>query len=357
MRKRILESVRHAIEDSDYDSLLIAGTQNIQYLTGFRGDNGFVIISPSQALLLTNQLYIEDARAAVDGPYDVIEMRESLSQSIQDFGSAELGNRLGFEHDKTTVASYTKLIKTLPDCVLVPTESVIEGLRISKDEHEIEAVRKAQTISERVFDEVLGLVGEGVEERELAMEIDYRFRLHGGEGPSFATIVATGRNTSKPHYVPSRNKIKTGDFVLFDMGTIVDSYASDMTRTIVFGSADSEQKKVYKAVLDAQTAALEVLKAGMACSEADHTARDVIDQAGYGEQFVHSLGHGVGLEVHEQPYLSKRSTENLVSGSIVTVEPGIYLPGWGGVRIEDMVVIRENGIENLVTVPKEFIEL
>ena len=179
----------------------------------------------------------------------------------------------------------------------------------------------------------------------------------GGERSAFETIVASGPNTSKPHALPTRRTVKKGDLVLFDMGTVVDGYCSDMTRTVVFGKADRKQKERYEVVLEAQMAALEGISAGMKCSDADFLARNRIEKAGYGPEFVHTLGHGVGLEVHESPRLSGSSGSVLKKGYVVTVEPGIYFPGWGGIRIEDLVVVTETGCQNLTEAPKELLEL
>jgi len=241
--------------------------------------------------------------------------------------------------------------------IAVPCEAIVEGIRECKEPLEIEAVKKAQRISEKVYTDVLALLREGVEEREIALEIDYRMRKLGGERSSFDTIVAFGANASMPHAVPTGRKLAAGDFVLIDMGTVVDGYSSDMTRTAVFGRADNLQRKVYHAVLAAQEEALARMKAGMETAEAYRIAFEVLDREGYAKEFVHSLGHGVGLEVHEIPRLSWRSNARLKKGSIVTVEPGVYIPGWGGVRIEDMALILDGGCENLTWTDKSLIEI
>lgn len=357
MKKLILKQVRDKMSELNIDSLIINGSSNIRYLTGFRGDFGYAVVTRSRAVFLTNPLYIEDARSSVADLFEIVEVEQDIFNNISSFGRSFWGNTTGFEEEKTTFASYFRLKKVLTGHKLIPTVNFIEEFRESKHDQEVDAVKRAQAVAELVFSEILSRVREGVEERDLAIEIDYRFRKAGGERPAFETIVTSGPNTSKPHAIPTRRKLKHGDFVLFDMGTIVDGYASDMTRTVVLGKADDEQRKVYAAVLNAQTAALEAVAPGTECAHVDSIARTVIDTAGYGDRFVHSLGHGVGLDVHENPYLSKRSKQELREGSIVTVEPGIYIPGWGGVRIEDMVLVKQGGCENLTGTPKELIEL
>ena len=357
MKNNTLQKIREKMGESGLDSLIIAGTSNIRYLTGFHGDYGYVVLSPSRALFFTNSLYIEDARASVSDGYELVEVKEEIFDSFSSFDSTVWGKSTGYESEKTTCATFAKLEKKLPGTRLVSTINIVEELRESKHEHEIEAIEKAQRISEQVLEYVLGLVREGVEECELAMEIDYQFRKHGGERSAFETIVASGPHTSRPHAVPTRRKIAHGDLVLFDMGTVCMGYASDMTRTVVFGRSSAEQKKVYGVVLDAQNAALEGVQSGMKCSDLDTIARTVIENTGYREHFVHSLGHGVGLEVHENPFISKRSKSFLHRNAVVTIEPGIYMHGWGGIRIEDMVVVLDGGCKNLTGASKNLLEL
>ena len=364
MKKLILKQVRDKMGESNVDSLIINGSSNIRYLTGFRGDFGYAVITRSHAVFLTNPLYIEDARSSVSDLFEIVEVEQNVFKNFGSFESSFWGKTTGFEEEKTTFAAHSRLKKALSGHRLIPTVNFIEEFRESKHDQEIDTVKRAQAITELVFSEILSLVREGVEERDIAIEIDYRFRKAGGERAAFETIVASGPNTSKPHAVPTRRKLQSGDFVLFDMGTFVDGYASDMTRTVVLGKASDEQRKVYGAVLDAQTAALEAVASGAECAHIDSVARSVIDSAGFGDRFVHSLGHGVGLDVHENPYLSKRSKVEthgraslLRERSIVTVEPGIYIPGWGGVRIEDMVVVKQHGCENLTGAPKDLVEL
>ncbi|MBN1290358.1 MAG: aminopeptidase P family protein [Candidatus Latescibacteria bacterium] len=357
MSHTILQKIRNKMGESDIDSLIISHTPNIRYLTGFSGDFGYVIISQKQALFYTNSLYVEEARNVVDEVFEVIELQDDIYKSFSELDASALGKRIGFESDKTTFTSYTKLKNTLSEFELLPQNNIIEGFREIKSSHEIEYIKHAQAISEKVYTRVLSMVKDGVEECDLAIEIDYLFRRSGGERSAFNTIVASGPNTSKPHAVGGRRKISPGDLVLFDMGTVVNGYASDMTRTVVFGKASREQKKVYNAVLNAQLAAIEGIHSGVKCADVDNIARKSIISEGYGDKFVHSLGHGVGLEVHENPVLSKKSEGFLQNNVVVTVEPGIYISGWGGVRIEDMIVVKDNRCENLTNISKTLVEL
>ena len=357
MRESTLQRIRQRMDETGIDSFIIGERPNIRYLSGFSGDFCYIVINRKRAVFFTNSLYIEEAGSTVSDSYEIAEVKDGIIKSLKSLDGSFWGKRIGFEEEKIPYSSYVKLKKLLHKHKLVPTAGIVEELREIKNNHEIENVKRAQEISERVFSHVLTLVREGVMELDLAMEIDYRFRQHGGECSAFETIVASGPNTSKPHAVPSKRKIHPGDFVLFDMGTVVDGYSSDMTRTVVLGKADDEQKNVYAVVLDAQNTAIDSIQTGLRCSQPDRTARDVIKKAGYHKRFVHWLGHGVGLEIHENPYLIGRSRRLLQKNALVTIEPGIYIPDWGGVRIEDMVVVKDNGCVNLTGVPKELIEL
>ena len=352
-----LDSILEKISESDLESFLVSKQTNVRYLTGFDGDYGYAVVGPQEPVLFTSTLYSEHAHSTVRKPFKVIEIKDDPVKTFAGLGVAFWGKRVGFEAETMTCAEFDKLKSSLEGIELVSTKNVVEELRMVKCAGEIGAITRAQRISERVFGEILEYMREGVEERDLANEIDYRFRKHGGERPAFDTIVAFGANSSKPHAVPSRKKLEPGDIVLFDMGTVCDGYASDMTRTVVFGMADAKVKEMYGIVCEAQKRALEGIKSGLKCSEADKLARDVIEKAGYADRFVHTLGHGVGLEVHEIPRLSHRSDYVLKRNMVVTVEPGIYIPGWGGIRIEDMAVVTGKGCKNLTKASKTLHEI
>ncbi len=239
----------------------------------------------------------------------------------------------------------------------VGTDKLIDGLRMKKTEYEVQAVTKAQRIAEKALDHILGFIKEGVTEREIALELDFFMLKNGAEDISFETIAISGANTSKPHGVPTDKRVQNGDFITMDYGAVINGYHSDMTRTVAVGEVGDEQVKIYNTVLQAQLKALSVLKAGIKCADADAAARDLIKAEGYGDYFRHSTGHGVGLEIHAKPNLSPLSKQVLEVGNIVTVEPGIYIPGKFGVRIEDMATITKNSCVNLTKSTKELVKL
>jgi len=359
MNNRTFELLKEKINESGLDSFLIGKKANIQYLTGFTGDNSFAVIGPEQASFFTSSLYSEHAQSTVREPFTVKETTVNIGifKSFADFGRELWGKRLGYEADSLTCLELSKLKASLKNVELVSTTDIVEELRTEKNLSEIKSISAAQRISETVFEEISSFIIEGVEEREIACEIDYRLRKRGGERAAFETIVAFGPNASKPHAVPTKRKLKTGDMIIIDMGTVVDGYASDMTRTVVLGKADKNLKKVYALVLEAQEAAIEGIAAGIKCSDVDQMARNVFQKAGYGDRFIHSLGHGVGLDVHEIPRLSTSSKSILKKNMVITVEPGLYIPKWGGVRIEDMVVVTGDGCQNITKAPKYLLEL
>lgn len=352
-----LRRLRESLGGYGIDSILVGKLSNVRWLTGFTGDYGYVAVGEGGVRFLTSPLYSEQAREEIVDSLEIIEVKESLYDVLASFGASFWRERIGFEADATMYFDYVKLKKSVDGAELVAVRDVVEKHRMTKTPDEIDAVVLAQRIAEKVFDDILGLLHEGISERDVALEIDYRFRKGGGERSAFDTIVAFGENSSKPHAKPSERRLKYGDIVLFDMGTVIDGYASDMTRTVVFGEPDNTLRLVYRTVLEAQNAAIEAIMAGKICSDIDHVARNIIVGMGYGEQFIHTLGHGVGLDIHESPRFSSRDTTVLEPGMIMTVEPGIYLPGWGGVRIEDMVAVTGSGCENLTLAAKDLIQL
>jgi Xaa-Pro aminopeptidase len=265
--------------------------------------------------------------------------------------------RLGFEKDFVTVGNYQKLAEGLSGIELVGLDDTIIELRAVKDLEEIELLAQAEAIGDKAFAHILDFLRPGLTERQVAIELERHMQDLGASGTSFETIVASGPRSAMPHGVASERVIGKNEFVKLDFGCVYKGYCSDMTRTVVVGKADGKQREIYHIVLEAQMAALAGIKAGITGVEADALARDVIVAKGYGDNFGHGLGHGVGLAIHELPRASRLSDNVLQPNSIVTVEPGIYLPGWGGVRIEDMVVVQEDGVRNLTSSPKELIEI
>lgn len=339
---------------NNVDGALIVSPENRRYFTGFEASDGFLFATKNGSVFLTDSRYIEAAKNQITC-CRVEEQTAKLSEYAARFNC----KTLLVEADRLTVSQLKNLRKTLCSVRLttVKTDKLIDSLREIKTEREVEKIRAAQRIAEAAFEYILGFIKVGVTEKEIALELDHFMLSHGAEGISFETIAISGANTSKPHGVPTDKRIEYGDFVTMDYGATVDGYHSDMTRTVAVGVADDEQRKIYEIVLKAQLAALKTLKSGIRCADADSAARTVISEAGYGEFFRHSTGHGVGIEIHEKPNLSPKSTAVLRAGNIVTVEPGIYIPGKFGVRIEDMALITENGCENLTSAPKEPIVL
>lgn len=334
------------------DGALIVSPESRRYFTGFNASDGFLFITKSGSVFLTDSRYIEAAKNKII----CCEVEEQKGK-LMDYAKRFNCKVLAVEADRLTVTQLKNLRKALHGIKLttVGTDKIIDSFRAVKNETEIENICKAQRIAEAAFDHILGFIKVGVTEKEVALELDHYMLSHGADGLSFETIAISGANTSKPHGVPTDKKIEHGDFVTMDYGAVVNGYHSDMTRTVAVGAASDEQKKIYKIVFEAQLAVLRVLKNGVKCSDADKAARDVITEAGYGEYFRHSTGHGVGIEIHEKPFISPKSTATLRSGNVVTDEPGIYIPGKFGVRIEDMALITENGCKNLTKAPKELI--
>lgn len=334
------------------DGALIVSPESRRYFTGFNASDGFLFITKSGSVFLTDSRYIEAAKNKII----CCEVEEQKGK-LMDYAKRFSCKVLAVEADRLTVTQLKNLRKALHGIKLttVGTDKIIDSFRAVKNEAEIENICKAQRIAEAAFDHILGFIKVGVTEKEVALELDHYMLSHGADGLSFETIAISGANTSKPHGVPTDKKIEHGDFVTMDYGAVVNGYHSDMTRTVAVGAASDEQKKIYKIVFEAQLAVLRVLKNGVKCSDADKAARNVITEAGYGEYFRHSTGHGVGIEIHEKPFISPKSTATLRSGNVVTDEPGIYIPGKFGVRIEDMALITENGCKNLTKAPKELI--
>lgn len=338
-------------------AFLIHSPENRRYLTGFASSDGYLLITPDEAILFADSRYIEAARKSAQGCTE-IALLTSLSQQLKEYAE-KLGIKSVFtEAQRLSVDEFNSFCEILPcECKAEQTDEAIDSLRRSKGIEEKQKILAAQAIAEKAFDRILGFIKEGVTERDIALELDFYMLKNGAECVSFETIAVSGKNSSMPHGVPSDKKIERGDFITMDFGAVVDGYHSDMTRTVAVGEVSSKQAEVYETVLSAQEKSLALLKAGVSCFDADAAARDIIKSAGYGSFFGHGTGHGVGIEIHEPPRLSPKSKQILEIGDVVTVEPGIYLPEEFGVRIEDMAFITENGCENLTKSPKSLIIL
>ena len=342
---------------------LVISETNRLYFTEFSSSDGFLIVAKDGAKFITDSRYIEAATeeskdCVVELQKTGLEFEKQLIDTLNEFGAKEVL----IEASRLSVSDALKYEEILKDFVLVKTDNLddeINRLRKVKNAEEIGKIKRAQEIAEGAFNKILPLVKPGVSERDLAAALDYEMRKLGALGVSFETIVVAGENSSKPHGVPGDNKVKNGDFITFDFGALYAGYHSDTTRTVCVGTPTPEMANVYDTVLKAQCAGVDALKPGLPCRAADAVCRDIIKDAGYGDFFGHGTGHGVGVEIHEQPNLSPRTSEDVLLevGNVVTVEPGIYLPGKFGVRIEDMLSITEDGAYNFVTLPKELITL
>lgn len=346
-----VERLRAALDGAEIDALLVTNLTNVRYLTGFSGSNGQALVTRSSALFFTDPRY--EARAgdlvqAADVVVYPTKLTDALIPRLQHAGV----KRLGIEAGTMTLAERDGLVGRLSGIELVSTEKMVEELRRVKEPAEIAAVSEAVRIADDAFTWLLDRIVPGVVERELALDLEVRMRTAGADSVSFEPIVGSGPLSAHIHHTPSDRPVDKGDLVLLDFGSRVDGYCSDMTRTVVLGPATDEQRQMYELVLAAQRAGIDAARAGVVGSSVDAAARAVVERAGRGKDFPHSLGHGVGLDIHETPAL-RLSEDPLVANEVVTIEPGVYVPGTGGVRIEDVIVVGEQGCEILTRSPKD----
>ncbi|HRU95999.1 MAG TPA: aminopeptidase P family protein [Ruminococcus sp.] len=340
------------------DCALITSDVNRRYFTGMKSSDGTILAFREKAYLLIDFRYIEKARDTVTSA-EVIEQKKlyhQIAQLIREHGAANMA----IEAQTMTVSQLRNFRNILKETEIIDTDALsnaINKLRTVKAEEEIVCIRKAQEIAEKAFDHILGFIKPGVTEREIALELNRVMFNYGAEDLSFETIALSGPNTSMPHGVPSDRKVQDGEFVLMDYGAVYNGYHSDMTRTVCVGEPTEKMRKVYEIVLEAQNTAINAAHGGITGCELDRIARSIIEDAGYGDCFGHSLGHGVGMEIHEKPNASPNYRLELETGAVVTVEPGIYIAGEFGVRIEDFVILTENSCENMTKCAKNLISL
>jgi Xaa-Pro aminopeptidase len=332
---------------------LVLQGENRRYLSGFTGEDGqfnesagALLITPERQILATDSRYESQARIEAH-EFEIYRYTEGLASSLPEILRMLRTERLGFESARLSYLHFQKfqehLKKDALTASLIPTENLVEDLRVKKEPQEIEAIKGSLVISESVFETIVEILSVGTSEKELAWSIEKGLRQSGAESVAFPPIVASGPNAALPHAIPTDRPIGQGEPILFDWGARLNGYCSDISRTIVLGSPDETFKKVYQVVQDAQSMAIEAMKPGVSTQAVDKIARDHITAKGFGEHFGHGLGHGVGLATHEKPNLSPVRPMNLEVGMVTTVEPGIYLPGWGGVRLENMVFVQEDG--------------
>jgi Xaa-Pro aminopeptidase len=338
--------------EHDLDALVVSFGPNVRYLTGYTGSNGVVVLMPDRAVFFTDPRYRIQAAQEVDCSVRVVSgvMLLSVAQYLRRIKS----KRVGFEKSRMTVEAHQTLKDALPmRSSLEPVVGWIERQRAVKSSREISAIRRSVELNSRAFEQAAKHVRTGMRETELAAELDYRMRRQGAEGPAFETIVATGARTALPHARPTSARLVRGALLLVDMGAMLDGYASDMTRMLFLGKPGARVKRAYKAVLEAQLAAVDAVRAGVPAKAVDRAARRVLASHGLANAFVHSTGHGLGLEIHEPPRIGKKEKTPLESGMAITIEPGVYLEGFGGIRIEDTVAVTDNGCEVLTPTSKE----
>ena len=359
MEYQLLGKLREIMKEKGLQGILMTDPYSLRYYTGFSGGEGAALVTGPEAVLYIDSRYTEAARLETEQAESGFTAREfNHDNPLYEMLRHQLKDveKVGFEDRSLVCSTFTKYHAELA-VQLVPLEDALEIPRQLKTEQELAALRRAEEIGDIAFSHIINILKPGITELEAAAELEYVMKRNGASGLSFDTIVASGYHSAMPHAVPSEKKLEKGDFVTMDFGCIYRGYCSDMTRTVVLGKADEEQKKVYETVRETQRRAMEGLHPGMRCCDVDRIARDYIREAGYGAYFGHGLGHSVGLYIHESPALNTRDETILVPGMIETVEPGIYIPGFGGVRIEDMGVVTEQGYESFAHSPKELMEL
>lgn len=353
-----LERLGGLLADARLDALLVCHLPNVRYLSGFSGSAGYLLAGGGEAVLVVDGRYEEQAAAEVHHPeVEVVVARDGLLTAVAGIVSERAPLSVGLEAEHLTLRRRDRLAEQSGEVRWDETVELVEGLRARKDEREVDRIARAARIASETWAEFLASVEEGRTERELAGELEYRLRRAGSEDRPFASIVATGARSALPHARPADRPVREGDLLLADFGATVEGYVSDLTRCAVLGAAAPWQREAHAAVEEARRAAVEAVGPGVAAAEVDRVVRDRLDAAGHLEAFGHSSGHGIGLEVHEGPALSRRSEEILRAGNVVTIEPGVYLRGRGGIRLEDDVLVDEDGARVLTTADRVLREL
>lgn len=351
-----VERLRKLLDEHSFDAILIGSDYNRRYMSGFTGSSGMVFITQESCYLLTDFRYRTQAPMQAAG-FTIVEHGQNPIDNVRELLGLAGIKRLAFEQDHVVFSQYKAWSDSLPGIELQPSGPLVEKLRMIKDEAELRIMQEAANLADKTFSHISNVIKPGMKESDIALEMEVFMRSHGASSSSFDTIVASGERSALPHGTASDRIIGRDEFVKLDFGAYYHGYCSDITRTVVVGKPSDKHREIYSIVLEAQLHCLANIKPGMSGREADALARDVIAKYGYGDLFGHGTGHGLGMEVHEAPRLSKFGDTILTPGMTVTVEPGIYVPGFGGVRIEDDIVITETGIKILTSSPKELIIL
>jgi len=342
--------LRQALAEKEIDGIFISQADNRRYLSGFDGSAGFLLITPQEKILATDFRYTAQAKNQAPD-YELFSANDDISHWFPKLAAELKLKRLGFEAGDISFARHRQLCDILnkgkSQLKLIPVEGMVESLRAIKEPWEIELITKAAEITDAAMEHIQDKIQAGMTEKEIAWEIEKFMREKGSDSLPFDVIVASGKNTALPHAQPSTKKINSGEPIMIDIGARIEGYGSDLSRTICLGTPDDKFKKLYDIVLGAQLGAMAIIKEGMTGAEADNLARVIIEEAGYGEAFGHGLGHGVGLAPHEQPRLGPNSSDKLSEGMVFTIEPGIYINGWGGVRIEDLVIMEKGKVREI----------
>lgn len=337
------------MEELNLDGLFLVQNErvskkNVRYLSGFTGTTAYLVITPEKRILTTDDRYtVQAAEECEPHGFEIVPHVRPFTGALKQIVAGQGIKRLGYETGAIMVSMFNEVKEALPGVELVPTEDIVEGLRAFKDEEEIAILAEAAAMTDCLFEHVLGYIEPGVSERDLALEFECFSRKMGASGLSFGLIVASGARGAMQHGAPTAKKIENGDFVVMDFGIVYKGYLTDVTRTVLVGTATPEQRRVYETVRQAQEEACCMIRPGLSGRDAARRAYDIMVEAGYGEYCSRNLGHGVGMEIHEEPFLTLEGDVVLQPGHLVTVEPGIYVPGWGGVRIEDMVLVQGDG--------------
>jgi Xaa-Pro aminopeptidase len=353
-----LGRLRSRFSDAAIDALLVTKLANVRYLTGFTGSAATLLVTPEGALFVTDGRYTERSKEELGGAGVDVQIEIGLTASAQRellVAAVSEGTRLGLEDQSVTWAQQREYASAFEGRELVPAGTLVESLRRVKDAGEVDRIRRACAIADDAFSALVAQLADGISERAFAIALEFAMRERGASGNSFDPIIASGPNGAKPHHMPSERVIGRNELVVCDFGCIVDGYCSDMTRTVSVGDPGPDATRVYEVVLRSQQAGRARVAADVSCAEVDRASRDVIADAGWADAFSHSTGHGVGLEIHEAPRVASTASDTLLVGDVVTVEPGVYLSGIGGVRIEDTVVVGATGAEALTLTPKDLV--